>query len=321
MEQIENTGMLQLVLGTLERPEDFIRCSAVSRAWSAATKQVRVTRLCIGSAHTQQLQDGFLSDDTLSGVTRWLHSARDEGMLRDLSSLSVYAPEDPVPKTPRHSVAMFDNVCLEHASLCPLQTCYIQDSTNSNEDITAKLPVTLQSISLKVVVGGSPDVVPLNVFEKFTALTSLHMSTVNVWGVSTEYVLDGHFACLEKLKLPEGLLVIQPSFNIAFGLRNLRCMTVNLPCIEQQVQAVLDLPLLQVLTCTLLLELGMTFFNEKIDLIVQQSSSLQSLTLNLEDMLRFYNEESAVTCSLQIAKRGVNLTCENVQVNLESVSE
>lgn len=121
MEQIENANLLQVVLGYLERPEDFIRCSAVSRAWSAATKQVRVTRLCIGSAHTQQLQDGFLSDDTLSGVTRWLHSAREEGILRDLSSLSVYAPEGPTQETPRHSVVMFDNVCLEHAILCPLR--------------------------------------------------------------------------------------------------------------------------------------------------------------------------------------------------------
>lgn len=142
-----------------------------------------------------------------------------------------------------------------------------------------------------------------------------------MYGVSSEYVLDVHFACLEELKLPEGLLLIQPSFNIAFGLRNLRFMTMNLPCIQQEVQAVLDLPLLQDLTCTLLCDPNTIFYDDKVDLIVQQSSSLQNLTLKLMDAFRFQYGQSAVTCALQIAKHGVNFTCENVLVNSESASE
>lgn len=235
-------------------------------------------------------------------------------MLRDLSSLSVSAPLGPLPATLMlsNSAFMLDNFCLECASLCPPQTCHIQNFTNSLTNVIAKLPLTLQSISLQVEVAMSPkDVVSLKPFGKFTKLTTLHMSTSEVHAVDTEYLLDFDFICLEELKLSGGMLIIDASVHVAYALRNLRFLKVTLNGSQQEVQAVLDLPLLQVFTCTLVWNVSTVFWDDRIDLIVQQSSSLHSLTLKLTDTF-------AVTCALQIAKHGVNLTCENVLVNSES---
>ena len=319
MEQIENAGLLRLILRNLEHLEDFISCSAVSRGWC---KQVQVVRLRIGSADTQQLQNGFRKDDrrTVSGVTRWLHFARDQGMLRDLSSLSVSAPLGPLPATPMlsDSAYMLDNVCLECASLCPLKTCHIQNFTNSLTNIIAKLPLALQSISLQVEVAMSPkDIVSLRPFGNFTQLTTLHMSTSKMHAVDTEYLLDVDFTCLEELKLSDGMLIIDASVRVAYALCNLRFLTVTLRGSQQEVQAVLDLPLLQVLMLGWHDDMA-PFRDDQIALTVQPPSSLQSLTLLLADTHRLSNGELAVT--LQIAKPGMNLTCENILVNAPPAS-
>ena len=241
-------------------------------------------------------------------------------MLRDLSSLSVSAPLGPLPATLMlsNSAFMLDNFCLECASLCPPQTCHIQNFTNSLTNVIAKLPLTLQSISLQVEVAMSPkDVVSLKPFGKFTKLTTLHMSTSEVHAVDTEYLLDFDFICLEELKLSGGMLIIDASVHVAYALRNLRFLKVTLNGSQQEVQAVLDLPLLQVLKLGWHDDMA-PFRDDKIDLTVQQSSSLQSLTLLLGDTHRLSNEELAVT--LQIAKPGVNLTCDNILVNAAPAS-
>lgn len=63
------SDLLSVILSHIERPEDFVRCSVVSKGWAATVLQARP--VCLKVHHLRDDDHDYDKDD---GACKWVHA-------------------------------------------------------------------------------------------------------------------------------------------------------------------------------------------------------------------------------------------------------
>ena len=280
VEVLASQDFLAAILSRLDELRDLLSCSAVSKAWNAASQNLQLASLVI---------PGICADiesikwDDLSSTIQWLQEKHTQGAFAGIKILAV---------------------CLEHAytGVCDadllqshlrsilsiagtwgtLQSCSLRGDIPM--DLPADLlPKNIQQLSMDLRM--EPDWIlrttdkRLSLFNRLLKLQSLKITLIDDRHDQGEldlgqYILSSTFPHLTSLSLLDLPMHVSPSCRLATCLPVLTDLQV---CVYvRRAQAILDLKTLRFLCLTLLCEPEL---DDHVHLIVHKDSKLQKLRI------------------------------------------
>ncbi len=290
-EVLASPDLLAAILSRLEELRDLLRCSAVSKAWNAATQKLQLASLIIPGT-CEDIE--YVDIDGLPSTIQWLQEKHTQGAFAGTKTLTVCLEH-------AYSGACQDNELLQShlrsilsiaGTWGTLQSCSLRGDFPI--DLPASLlPKHLQQLHLDI----EPDQnlgmrKPLSLFNRFMKLQSLKIAPVDEIGDQDEmdleqYVLNSTFPQLTGLSLLDAPLHVSPSYTLAAYLPVLTDLHV---CVyPRKAQAILDMKTLRFLSLTIVCKPGLDNYA---DLTVYKDSKLQKLCIK-------GSRESLVTVTIE----------------------
>lgn len=288
---------LQLVFGQLSEAKDFIRCSAVSKAWEQAVKLTKPTRLEI--AHCGGKKEA-------RAQLRWLQGMQKADCFKDLQIAELGDYDDnPDPSQGQSSIlsqgfAMLTGAWHLHTAKLYGPFCF--------SDAIALLPTSLSTLEMWPETG--PITVCLSDFRRFTNLKALRLAigTDSVHDKNDIYfVIDVCFAGLE-------LLIVYDRLCCTVG-SELGEVAALLPCVQYLGLKIKADPAGQLLASCVLAMLGLRKL--KLTLLDGQGSHM-FLTVpkasQLEELVLLGPSTKPKT-HLKLKKMGIEYDCQSCRVS------
>ena len=280
LEVLTSQDLLAAIMSRLQGLRDLLRCSAVNKAWNAASQNLQLASLGI-----QRTCDDVKPVDIygLPITIQWLQEKHTQGAFVGIKTLRV---------------------CLEHAYTCGCHTEPLQSHLRSILSIAGTwgtlqscsvkgdfpmdlpaslLPKNIQQLSMDLDTELDHSIgmkKPLSLFNRFLNLQSLKIHVVidedeldSSPGLQ-HYVLSSTFPQLTSLSLLDVPMHVSPSCTLATCLPVLTDLQV---CVyPRKAQAILDMKTLKFLCMILLYKPGL---DNHADLTVYKDSKLQNLRI------------------------------------------
>lgn len=283
--------LLPAILSRLEEVRDLLRCSAVSKAWNAATQKLQLASLIIpGTCEDFE----YVDIDGLPSTIQWLQEKHTQGAFAGIKTLTICLEH-------AYSSACQDNELLQShlrsilsiaGTWGTLQSCSLRGDFPI--DLPASLlPKHLQQLDLDIEPEQDLGMrKPLSLFNRFMNLQSLKIAPVEGTGDPDEmdleqYVLNCTFPQLTGLSLLDAPLHVSPSYTLATYLPVLTDLHVGV--YPRKAQAILDMKTLRFLRLTIVCKPGV---DKYADLTVYKNSKLQKLCIK-------GSRESLVTLTIE----------------------
>ncbi|DBA85889.1 TPA: hypothetical protein ACH3X1_005434 [Trebouxia sp. C0004] len=307
-EDLASQDLLPAILSRLDALRDFLRCSAVSKSWNAATQKLQLASLII-PGQCGDFDSDPIDVDGLPSTIQWLQEKHAQGAFAGIKILTVCL-EHAYTGTCYHNELLqshLRSILSIAGTWGTLQSCSLRGDFPI--DLPASLlPKNLQQLDLDMesdqTVGTRK---PLSLFNRFLNLQSLKLAPIDNIGDEDElhlqqYILNNPFPQLTSLSMPDVLLHLSPSCTLAACLPVLTDLHV---CVyPRKAQAILAMKTLKFLCLTLLCKPGLD--NDDADLTVYKGSKLQKLCIK-------GSRESLVTVTIE--KVDLMFCCSLITVN------